>query len=129
MKLAEQQPFTITECRSSEFEQRPFLELRVKGPKSLFFREECGHLMFYYEGYRWQTTQGKGATRLEFIDHMNMIEHDGRFELQAEMKLKEETGLDTSLRRIAATDSQEVAVTIWRSLAEIGFPLGRGPDT
>lgn len=129
MKLSVKQPFIVTGCHTTKLDGRPYLILRIVGRRRSFFRTARGELTFYYEGYKLLTTQGKGLTRLDLIDYMTMVERDGQFELQAEMKPNNELKTNATLRRIATTESRDVAVTIWRALAEIGFPLGQGIES
>ncbi|TWU06915.1 hypothetical protein CA54_53180 [Symmachiella macrocystis] len=126
MKLSVKQPLEITDCRTTELDGRHYLIFQVVGPRRLLFGTVRGELTFYHAGYKLITTQGKGLTRLNSIDYMTMVERDGQFELQAEMKPNNDSGTKATLRRIAITTDRDVAVTIWRALAEIGFPLGQG---
>ncbi|QDT49565.1 hypothetical protein Pan258_36180 [Symmachiella dynata] len=126
MKLSVKQPLIVTGCHTTELDGRPYLILQVVGPRRLLFGTVRGELTFYHAGYKLLTTQGKGMTRLDSVHYMRMVESDGQFELQAEMKPNNDPGTKATLRRIAITTSRDVAVTIWRALTEIGFPLGQG---
>mgnify|MGYP007073249910 FL=1 len=126
MKSSVKQPRTITDCRTSEINGRTYLLLRIVGQKRFLFGTERGDLTFSCEGYKLVTTHGKGATRLDSIKHMIMVESDGQFELQAEMKPNSDSGTNATLRRIATTESRDAAETIWRTWGESDCPLRHG---